>query len=86
MSKVHIISARAHVHLYVHFESAHVHFLVHFQSAYVHIISARTHVHFGSAHVHFKSAHVHFEGCVRCTATFSTSHFSNPNLTLAPRR
>ena len=38
--KVHIISARAHVHIYVHFESAHVHF-------------KGAHVHFYSAHVHF---------------------------------
>ena len=45
--KVHIKSARAHVHLYVHFESAHVHF----KSA---------HVHFKDAHVHFQSANVHF--------------------------
>ena len=55
--KVHIISACAHVHIYVHFESAHVHF----ESA---------HVHFKGAYVHFYSAHVHFL-CSKSNSTSS---------------
>ena len=39
------ISARAHVHIYVHFESAHVHFKgahVHFHSARVHFLCSKS--------------------------------------------
>ena len=36
--KVHIKSARAHVHIYVHFKGAHVHF----QSAHVHFLCSKS--------------------------------------------
>ena len=55
--KVHIKSARAHVHICVHFESAHVHF-------------KGAHVHIKGAHVHFHSAHVHFL-CSKSNSTSS---------------
>ena len=98
-SEVHIHMYTLEVHLcvlfksgHVHFEGAHAHFLSskssstsspHPRSAALHCTANWNNTIY---HAERRGWSNRVRGCVRCTATFSTSHFPNPHLTLAPRR